>query len=164
MPFGFGGKTADDAVWISTARAHAKSVADISALLGQASDAIANDEVSGWREVDHILNQLSQIEADCKEIQRSFKTIGKPNKQSVWRAGDDTYRQFMDAVVFAVHWGKHHYKDQTGGAGDRALTETGFAQKAALKRIRNNGGKFAANAAKASLLGEFFVSTVEGNL
>ena len=162
MPFGFGGKTAEDAVWLSTARAHARKITEISESLGQASDAIAEDEVFGWRNAESTLTQLPQIESDCKEIQRSFKTIGKPNKQSVWRASDDAYGQFMDAVVFAVYWGKYHLKDQRGSAGDRVLNETGFAQKAAMKRIRNNGGKFADNAAKASLLGKFFVFTVEG--
>ena len=125
-------------------------------ILDSSSRPVANDLVYGWMDVRDTLQGLPTLEKDCKEIQRSFKAIGKPAKESPWRPVDDSFSEFMDAITFAVHWGKYHFNDQSGDPGHRARTETGFALKAALKRVRNNGSKFADNAEKASMLGPIF--------
>ncbi len=60
---------------------------------------------------------------------------------------------FFSTGDLAFYWGKLHYGDSSGGPGQRARAETGFAQKAAQTRVINNGNKFAENALTAAKAG-----------
>ena len=150
--FGLGGKTADDKVWIAVAKAHLNRLNDIKYVLAYSSKTIESDLIYGWTHCRSNLEELPSIVKECKEIQRSFKSIGKPSKDSVWRAADHYFSMFMDELTFAARWGRFHLNDQSGGPGHRARTETGRPLQSAIRRVSNNGAQYADHANKARML------------
>ena len=92
--FGLGGKTADDKVWLAVAKEHSGRLAELAELLDSAYWAVVQDRVRGWMDVRDVMQELPEMKKSCKEIQRSFKTIGRPAKQSSWREVDEIFKTF----------------------------------------------------------------------
>jgi len=150
--FGFGSKTADDKVWIAVARTHVDRFTEIKSDLAYSSETIEKDLLEGWRYARPQLERLPSILRECKEIQRTFKSIGKPSYESKWRAAEHYYGMFMNELKAAANWGRFHLNDQSGGPGHRARTETGRPLRSAVRRVSNNGAKYADHANKARML------------
>jgi len=158
--FGLGGKTADDKVWIAVAKTHVDRLTEIKNDLAYSSETIEKDLLEGWRSTRPQLEELPSILKECKEIQRTFKSIGKPSYDSKWRAAEHLYSMFMDELKVAANWGRYHLNDQSGGPGHRARTETGRRLRSAVRRVSNNGAQYADHANKARMLLNSVISEI----
>lgn len=154
--FGLFGKKATDSVWQSTALQMEPYVSEIAAQFHDAGTVVGNDPIRGWIEVEAILRSIGTLKDQAKQVERSFKAIGNPENGSPLTAANNSLKEFFGYVTVAEHWGKYHLNDASGGPGQRALNETGFAQRAALKRISNNGSQFASAATSAATAARMF--------
>lgn len=149
----FGTKTDDDE-WVQVALACAPTLSGIANALEEAGLAVGRDTMTGWTQVVHILGDLDSLEHEFKSVEQQFKRIGKPRTSKELQQIKETIDPFLFHGGKALHWGKYHFSDASGGPGQRALTETGMARGAARKRIDNNGRRFADNALKAAYLAQ----------
>jgi hypothetical protein len=143
---GLFGKKTDDAEWKSVAAAEIGSIADVVDALEKAGTAVGADPILGWAAEPEIMAGLGALEAEVKTIQRRFKSIGAPRSSPELKKAKEAIDLFFSHCRFAFRWGKYHYKDASGAPGVRARYETGYAQRVAVKRVTNNGTKFANNA------------------
>ena len=149
-------KAATDEAWRLVAAQARPLVEEIGKNMGTAGTAVGNDHVSGWMSVTATLVALDSTKEFVQQLEKLFKQVGKPAEGSQYSVAHKAVEAFFEQMTYALHWGKYHYSDASGGPGQRALTETGFAQRAALKRINNNGSKFADAAKKAAFSAKLF--------
>ncbi|MFQ5872853.1 MAG: hypothetical protein ACE5JL_03505 [Dehalococcoidia bacterium] len=127
------------------------TVAELCDVFESCGQAIQSDPVSGWIEQAAILSNLRAYEASFKNAKNVCKNAATPvSSDSFMITAKEALDAFFSFGDLAFYWGKTHYADASGGPGRRARTETGFAQAAAIKRVTNNGTKFAENALKAA--------------
>ena len=161
-PFGFGGKTAEDPVWLSTVDAQLPFITSLAEKFGIAAAGVAQDMLDGVSpEVRQILGELDDLRRDSNQIEVSFKTVGKPDKKSVWRAVDEDLNQFIWWTGKAFGEGKRYWEFWGSGVGDRARNETGMAQTAALLRLTGAGKKFVVYSNNGMIAGLRFLDAVK---
>jgi hypothetical protein len=148
------GRKASDEEWKTAVSGAADSVRETCDVLETTGKAVEADPIRGWRTVAETLSLLNAYEERFRGAKRVYDGVGKPRSLDPMVV---TAKRSLDAFFalgqLAFYWGKLHYSDASGGPGRRALLETGFAQKAALTRVRNNGNKFAKNALGAAKAG-----------
>jgi len=149
----FGRKLSDEE-WKTAVSGAADSVRETCHVLETSGKAVEADPITGWTTVAETLSLLNAYEERFRGAKRMYDGAGKPRSLDPMVV---TAKRSLDAFFalgqLAFYWGKLHYRDASGGPGQRALLETGFAQKAALTRVRNNGNKFAKNALGAAKAG-----------
>lgn len=138
----------DDAEWITAANAQGPELKQIAQDLIAAGRAVAADPVMGWSDQAQVMSQLREYERRSNAIKKVFDALGSPQAQRL-RTAKDLLDEYFLYSVFAFQWGKFHYADASGGPGARAMGETGYARRAATRRVTNNGVKFSENALKA---------------
>lgn len=155
--FGLFKKTASDEAWAAAAWQARPHIEEIGDSLNQAALAVGRDHICGWLRVEPVMRALDGMKSKAEDIEKSFKAIGEPAKDSKFSLAGKALKAFLAQNLLAVHWGKYHYTDASGDPGYRAQTETGIPQRAALMRINNNGSKFADAASKTSVAATMFV-------
>ncbi|MCH8817516.1 MAG: hypothetical protein IIC92_07285 [Chloroflexi bacterium] len=152
--FGLFRKRTDPQIWRSVASQQIGTLSTISEQLERAGIAVGQDFVIGWRSVEPTFRELSTLEAEVKRVRTAFKDIGSPKDSPELETIKNTVDQAFDQLKLAFHWGKYHYKDASGGPGQRAIIETGVFQRAAMVRLINNGTGFAEAAINAAALSQ----------
>lgn len=151
---GLFGKKVSDEEWKAGVYRAADLIRETCDVLETTGKAVELDPTTGWMTVVEPLSSFNAYEARFKAAKRIYDGAGTPRSIDPLIV---TAKQSLDAFfslgVLAFHWGKLHYSDSSGGPGQRAREETGFAQRAALKRVMNNGNKFAGNALGAAKTG-----------
>ena len=147
---GLFGKKTDDDVWQAAAVQALADAQSLTGTLSRAARAVAEDPILGWATQREIMESLAEYEQDYKSIERQLKAIGSPRSAYQLKDAKRALDAFRLHASKAFHWGKYHYNDASGGPGQRAIQETGRVQRAAQKRIVNNGSRFADNALKAA--------------
>jgi len=161
-PFGFGGKIAEDPVWLSTVDAQLPFIASLAEKIGIATAGMGQDMLHGVSpEVQQILGELDALRRDSSQIEVSFKTVGKPDKNSVWRGVDEDLNQFIIWTGKAFGEGKTYWKAWGGSVGDRARNETGMAQRAAILRLMGPGKRFVEYSNNGMIAGLRFLDAVK---
>jgi len=124
-------------------------------------EAVGRDPIRGWMTVSQALSSLKDYEQHFKAAKRTCDATGSPvGRGSLIIQAKQALDAFFSLGAIAFQWGKFHYGDASGGPGQRARMEEGFAQKAALTRVTNNGKKFAENALGAAKAGRAFLELV----
>lgn len=141
--------TIDDDEWESRISELAPRIAQLCDLLEPPARDVARAPLHGWSAHVAFFQGLQEMEGRAKEAKRAFEAIGKPRQAAELKAAHKDLHTFFEGLDVALYWGKLHYKDASGGPGHRAVAEHGLAQRAAIKRVANNGTKFA-EAATAS--------------
>ena len=149
----FGGKKIDDEEWCAKVSDIAAEIELMCQVFSEAGLSVAKDPISGWRDCEQILASFGTTENRISQIKSELKAIGSPKASPELRQAASMLGTFIDLAKTTSYWAKLHYKDASGGPGQRALYESGFAQRAATARILNNGTQFAENAGKASHIG-----------
>lgn len=156
----FGKKVSDEEWKVGVYRA-ADLIRETCDVLETTGEAVELDPIMGWMAVVEPLSSFNAHEARFKAAKRIYNGAGTPRTVDPLIA---TAKQSLDAFFSlggqAFYWGKLHYSDSSGGPGQRARGETGFAQRAALKRVMNNGSKFAENALSAAKAGRAVLELV----
>ncbi len=161
-PFGFGSKTAEDSVWLSTVDAQLPFIASLAEKIGVATAGMAQDMLDGVSpDVQQILSELETLRRDSNQIEVSFKTVGKPDKNSVWRGVDENLSQFISWTGKAFGEGQTYWKVWGGAVGDRARNETGMAQRAAILRLTGPGKRFVEYSNLGMVPGLLFLDAVK---
>lgn len=156
----FGAKKVADEEWCSRIADAAAEVKAEAAKFGFAGQAVARDPISGWMQCAEILSSLDETKQRLSRLRSRIRAAGRPSDSPDLQQANRLFDSFFDTANLAVRWGKFHIKDASGGPGLRALTETGFAQRAATIRVANNGKQFAAAANKAARDGTLAADTV----
>ncbi len=162
---GLFGKKVSDEEWKAGVSRAADLIRETCDVFETTGKAVELDPIAGWTTVAEPLSSLSAYEARFKAAKGIYDGTGKPSaRDALIVAARQSLGAFFSLGSLAFHWGKLHYSDSSGGPGRRARQETGFAQKAARKRVMNNGNKFAANALSAAKAGRaaLEVLSVEG--
>lgn len=148
------GKKLDDAEWIAEVSVVAEVIAQTCEVFEVAGRVVEADPIAGWRAEAEKLSNLGVYERDVEAAKKKYKSAGNPKREDLLVSGvKEQLDRFFDLSWAAFHWGKLHYSDASGGPGQRALYETGFAQRAAATRVVNNGRQFAENALGAAKAG-----------
>ena len=150
--FGIFGKKTESVVWRQIASEQIEPLAKVTEQLAEAGYAVGQDFAVGWQAVVPILTRLNELEAEVSNIRSELKAIGSPKDSNELQTVKKTLDQAFDQLVLAFYWGKYHYKDASGGVSERAVYETGIAQRAAMKRLSNNGRRFAEASVNANTL------------
>ena len=144
--FGLFGKKTDDDVWLAAARKQSDSIRTVADVLVRCAQAVAKDTLQGWSLEAELMSNLEIYRCQYKTIESEFKRIGSPRSSNELNQIKQRMDSFFDYCGLAFHWGKYHYKDASGRPGLRAMNEIGFAKRAAVRRVTNNGTRFRDNA------------------
>lgn len=148
------GKKIPDAQWERALRPIYDAITQTRDAFDIAGDAVQDDPIAGWVGVKDVFSILPAFEKRVKAAEKTYKKAGKPESRDVLiETAKTALDEFFRAARLAFHWGKPYYRDASGGPGQRAMYETGFAQKAAIKRVRHSGTRFAENALQAATAG-----------
>ncbi len=151
---GLFGKKVSDQEWKAGVSRAADLIREICDVLETTGKAVELDPVTGWMTVAEPLSSFKAYEARFRAAKAIYHSAGTPRSlDSLVVTAKRSLDAFFSLAGLAFSWGKFHYSDSSGGPGQRAREETGFAQKAALGRVMNNGSKFAANALSAAKAG-----------
>jgi hypothetical protein len=147
-------KKIPDVEWLRLLTVILPAIDETCTAFERASAAVGDHPIFGWTMVQDTLERLPVYEKTIREARDIYKAAGNPvgtdpRIEQAKLAMDEFFR-YAD---LAFHWGKHHYRDATGGPGRRATSETGYAQRAARTRLQNNGIQFAEHARKSALAG-----------
>jgi hypothetical protein len=148
------GRRVSDEEWKTGVSRAADSIRETCDVFETTGKAVEVDPTRGWMTVAETLSLLNAYEERFRGAKSIYDGAGKPRSlDPVIVTAKRSLDAFFGLGQLAFYWGKLHYSDASGGPGQRALLETGFAQKAALTRVRNNGNKFAENALRAAKAG-----------
>ena len=79
------------------------------------------------------------LQEAVKAAKKTFKSAGKPESRNILiERAKSALDAFFESAGLAFQSGKYHYKDASGRPGQRAMHETGFAQRAATGRLAFN--------------------------
>lgn len=160
---GLFGKKIPDAEWRRAVLPISEVISRTCDAFDSAGRAVQSDPITGWTSVEETLSSLAAYEEAVKTAKKTFKGAGKPEcRNMLIETAKTALDEFFGTAGLAFHWGKYHYGDASGGPGQRAIHETGFAQKAAVKRLTNNGLKFAESALRAATAGRAALESLSG--
>lgn len=159
----FGSKKLPDDQWAAEMAEVAATIQEASGPLMSAARMIGNDPISGWVGCREFLSNLDALKAQMAALKQKVKVAGEPASERDLKQARNLFLSFFDSIDLAVHWGKLHLKDASGGPGLRATVESGFAGRAATMRVTNNGMQFAKAALKAAQEGSLAANTVQAH-
>lgn len=152
------GRKVSNAEWLQLVRELTPDISRLSDFFGGAGSAVHEDLIEGWKNAPQLAN-LGKVEDELSAMKRIYQSFGKPDtRDEIARDIQSRLDTFFTVASLAIRWGKHHYKDASGGPGSRAIFETGFAQRAAITRVSSNGRRFAENALSASEVGTSLIA------
>jgi hypothetical protein len=156
------GKKVTDEQWAATIGAEVlEPIEDLCSLFETTGNAVAEDLITGWADAAREMASLGSHEQTLKAAKAAYADAGKPQGlDALTASAKRELDAFFSSADMAMHWGKLHYADASGGPGQRARLETGFAQKAAITRVSNNGRQFANNAISAAKAGRSALKTL----
>lgn len=156
------GKSTTDSEWVEAILQITDGVNDMCDWFALTGRAVVSDPIQGWRSVATNLAELPNREAGVKSMHQIYKKAGTPEgAQSSVAYAKTKFDEFFSHSQLAIRWGKFHIADASGGPGMRAITESGFAQRAAFVRVANNGRQFAENALAAADAGRSAVGVLK---
>jgi hypothetical protein len=156
------GKKIGDQQWREAMAPLCSSLEQVCSSLDTGGQAVAKDFFVGWTEAPEVMATLGLTESTFKRLRDAVRNVGKPEgADPLVREAKRRLDAFFSFGVPAFHWGKIHYADASGGPGQRALLETGFAQTAARKRVGNNGRQFAESALAAAKAGRAAIEILQ---
>lgn len=152
MPL-FGRKVSDEE-WKARVCPAADSIRETCDVFETTGKAVEVDPIRGWMTVAETLSLFGAYEARFEAAKSIYDDAGKPRSlDPLMVTAKGSLDAFFALGHVAYHWGKLHYRDASGGPGQRALLETGLGQKAARMRVTSSGKPFADYALRAAKAG-----------